>query len=180
MENKLFGKPVIHQEAMRKRIKLLGKKIAKDYEGTDLLIVGVLKGAFAFFADLARAIPIPLEVDFLVVSRLRDKRRKDGGTVKIISNIASDLKGRNVLIVEDIVDSGYTVTFLKKELLKQKPNSLKFCTLLNKPERRKVDVTVDYICFEIPDRYVVGYGLDYKDKYRNLPYIASLDNVIAE
>ncbi len=180
MENKLFGKPVIHQEAMRKRIKALGATIAKDYEGKDLILIGVLKGAFAFFADLARAIPIPLQVDFLVVSRLRDKRRKDGGTVSITSDLSTEIKGRDVLIVEDIVDSGYTLTFLKKELLKKNPNSLKCCTLLNKPERRKIQVTVDYICFEIPDRYVVGYGLDYKDKYRNLPYIASLENVVAE
>lgn len=180
MENKLFGKPVIDQKAMKSRIRSLGTKIARDYEGKNLLIVGVLKGAFAFFADLARAIPIPLQVDFLVVSRQKDKRRKDGGVINIISDISSDLKGRDVLIIEDIVDSGHTLLFLKNELSKRQPASLKFCTLLNKPERRKVDVTVHYICFEIPDRYVVGYGLDYKNRYRNLPYIASLDNIIAE
>ncbi len=180
MEKKLFGKPVITQESMRRRIKSLGLKIARDYEGKDLLVVGVLKGAFAFFSDLVRAVPIPLEVDFLVVSRQRDKRRRDGGTVKIISDIASEIKGRDVLIVEDIVDSGYTVTFLREEILKRNPKSLKFCTLLNKPERRKIQVEIDYICFEIPNRYVVGYGLDYKNKYRNLPYIAALDNITAE
>ncbi len=180
MENKLFGKPVITQEAMRRRIKSLGLKIARDYEEKDLLVIGVLKGAYVFFSDLTRAIPLPLEVDFFVVSRQKDKRRKDGVTVKIISDIASDLKGRDVLVVEDIVDSGHTVTFLKKEILKRKPSSLKFCTLLNKPDRRQVDVDVHYICFEIPNQYVVGYGLDYKNRYRNLPYIASLENVIAE
>ncbi len=180
MGKKLFGKPVITQEAMRRRIKTLGLKIAEDYKNKDLLMVGILKGAFAFFSDLVRAVPIPLEVDFLVVSRQRDKRRRDGGTVKIISDIVSEIKGRDVLIVEDIVDSGYTVTFLREEILKRKPGSLKFCTLLNKPERRKIQANIDYICFEIPNQYVVGYGLDYKNRYRNLPYIASLDNITAE
>lgn len=180
MDKKLFGKPVITQEAMRRRIKSLGIKISEDYQNKDLVLVGVLKGAFAFFADLARAIPIPLEVDFLVVSRQRDKRRTDGGPIKIISDISSEIKGRDILVVEDIVDSGYTITFLKEEILKRKPNSLKFCTLLNKPDRHKIAVTVDYICFEIPNQYVVGYGLDYENRYRNLPYIASLDNVTAE
>lgn len=171
---------MITQEAMRRRVKALGHQIAKDYQKKDLLMVGVLKGAFTFFADLCRAIPLPLHVDFLKVSRHQDKRRKDGGTIEIVSNVTTEFNGQDVLIVEDIVDSGFTLTYLKKRMMAKKPKSLRFCTLLDKPERRKVDVIVDYVGFEIPNKFVVGYGLDYKNKYRNLPYIAVLDNVTEE
>jgi len=180
MAQPLFGKPVITQEAIRRRVKSLGTKIARDYQGKDLLMIGVLKGAFMFFSDLSRAIPLPLHVDFLVVSRHRDKRRKDGGPVKIISDVSCDLKAKDVLIVEDIVDSGFTLNFLKEALLPREPASLKFCTLLDKPARRKTKAEIDYRCFVIPNDFVVGYGLDYKNKYRNLPYIASLDHVMED
>ncbi len=179
-DSRLFGKPMITQEAMRRRVKTLGLQIARDYQDKDLLLVGVLKGAFAFFADLCRAIPIPLHVDFLKVARHIDKRRSDGGTIEIVSDITSDIKGQDVLIVEDIVDSGYTLTFLKETIQTRKPKSLKFCTLLDKTERRKVEITADYVGFEVPNKFVVGYGLDYQNKYRNLPYIATLDNVTEE
>lgn len=179
MEGRIFGKPIITQEEMRKRIKELGLRIAEDYQDKDLLMIGVLKGAFAFFADLSRAIPLPLRVDFLVVSSYGEKK-KSSGKVKIISDISQDLKGQDVLVVEDIVDSGMTLNFLKKKIMSRKPKSLRFCTLLDKPSRRKMDVSVDYVGFSIPDKYVVGYGLDYENKYRNLPYIAVLDKVDEE
>jgi hypoxanthine phosphoribosyltransferase len=169
---RIFGKPIIDQEEMHKRIRDLGKQIATDYEGRSLLLVGVLKGAYAFYADLARAIRLPLRMDFLVVTSGKDKGSEK---VKIVSDLTEDIKGQDVLLVEDIVDSGLTVSYLKKILLAKRPKSLKVCTLLDKPNRRKVKVAVDYIGFSIPDKYVVGYGLDYQNKYRNLPYIAVLD-----
>jgi len=171
---------MITQEAMRRRVKTLGLQIARDYQDKDLLMIGVLKGAFAFFADLCRAIPIPLHVDFMKVARHRDKRRADGGTIEIVSDISTDIKGQEVLIVEDIVDSGYTLTFLKEAMMSRKPASLRFCALLDKTERRKIEVAVDYVGFSVPNKFVVGYGLDYQNKYRNLPYIAALDNVTEE
>ncbi len=176
MEGRIFGKPMITQEEMRKRIQELGMRIAKDYQEKDLLMIGVLKGAFVFFADLTRAIPLPLHVDFLVVSSYGEKK-KSSGAVKVISDISQNVKGKDILLVEDIVDSGLTLTFLKKKLMARKPNSLRFCTLLDKPQRRKTEVTIDYVGFTIPNKYVVGYGLDYENKYRNLPYIAVLENV---
>ncbi len=175
-EERLFGKPIITQEEMRARIKALGLQIGEDYQGKNLLLVGVLKGAFAFFSDLARAIPLPLRVDFLVVSSSGKgpQRREE---VQIIADIPQDLKGQDILVVEDIVDSGLTLTFLKERILGRGPKSLKFATLLDKPQRRKMPVVVDYVGFTISNKYVVGYGLDYDDKYRNLPYIAVLDKV---
>ncbi len=162
---------------MRKRVKALGLQISQDYRGKNLLLIGVLKGAFAFFSDLCPAISLPLQVDFLKVARHRDKRRKDGGSISISSNVSLDLKNYEVLVVEDIVDSGYTLAFLREAMMAQDPKSLRFCTLLDKPERRKVEITADYVGFVIPNQFVVGYGLDYKDRYRNLPYIATLDNI---
>lgn len=179
MEGRIFGKPMITQEEMRKRIKELGLRIAEDYQDKDLLMIGVLKGAFAFFADLSRAIPLPLRVDFLVVSSYGDKKQSSG-KVKVISDISPSLKGQDVLVVEDIVDSGLTLTILKKKIMAKKPRSLRFCTLLDKPQRRQTDVVIDYVGFTIPNKYVVGYGLDYENKYRNLPYIAVLDKVTEE
>lgn len=176
MEGRIFGKPMITQEEMRKRIQELGLRIAQDYQEKELVLVGVLKGAFVFFADLARAIPLPLHVDFLVVSSYGDKK-KSSGMVKVISDVSHTIKGKDVLVVEDIVDSGLTLTFLKKKFMARKPNSLRFCTLLDKPQRRKAEVVIDYVGFTIPNKYVVGYGLDYENKYRNLPYIAVLDNI---
>lgn len=176
MRGEIFGKPIITQEEMRKRIETLGQRITKDYNGKDLLMVGVLKGAFAFFSDLTRAVRLPLHVDFLIVSRSKAKG-KSTGSVKIISDIAKDLSGQDVLLIEDIVDSGATLAFLKKKMIARKPRSIKCCTLLDKPRGREVDVAIDYIGFTIPDKYVVGYGLDFENKYRNLPYIAVLDKM---
>lgn len=175
----IFGRPIVTQEQMRTRIKDLGRQIASDYADKDLILVGILKGAFAFYADLARAIRIPLRVDFLVVSSY-GSRAKTSGKVKIVTDLTENIAGRDVLLVEDIVDSGLTVQHLTKTLSKRKPKSIKVCALLNKPDRRQVTVHVDYVGFEIPNKYVVGYGLDYQQKYRNLPYLAVLDQVDEE
>ncbi len=176
---RIFGRPIVTQEQMRTRIKDLGRQIASDYADKDLILVGILKGAFAFYADLARAIRIPLRVDFLVVSSY-GSRTKTSGKVKMVTDLTENIAGRDVLLVEDIVDSGLTVQHLTKTLSKRKPKSIKVCALLNKPDRRQVTVHVDYVGFEIPDKYVVGYGLDYQQKYRNLPYLAVLDQVDEE
>jgi len=171
---RIFGRPIVTQEEMRARIKELGKQIANDYAGKDLVLVGVLKGAYAFYADLARAIRIPMRVDFLIVTSY-GSQSKTSGKVKVITELTEDIKGKEVVLVEDIVDSGLTVQYLIKALSKHKPKSIKVCTLLSKPERRTIEVPLEYIGFKIPNKYVVGYGLDYQQKYRNLPYLAVLD-----
>ena len=173
---RIFGRPIVTQEEMRMRIRELGRQISNDYEGKDLVLVGILKGAYAFYADLARAIRLPLQVDFLVVTSY-GKKARPSGKVKMVTDLTEDIAGRDVLLVEDIVDSGLTVQYLVKTLTKRKPKSIRVCTLLSKPARRKVDVHIDYIGFEIPNKYVVGYGLDYQQKYRNLPYLAVLDTI---
>jgi len=156
---RLFGRPIVTQEEMRARIRELGKQITADYTGKDFVLVGVLKGAYAFYADLARAIRIPMRVDFIVVTSY-GSRAKTSGKVKMVTEVTEDIKGKDVLLVEDIVDSGLTIQYLVKQLSKRKPRSVKVCTLLSKPERRIIDVTLAYIGFNIPEKYVVGYGLD--------------------
>lgn len=165
---RMFGRPIVTQEQMRSRIRELGRQISADYAGKDLVLVGVLKGAYAFFADLARAIRIPVQVDFIIVTSY-GTQAKTSGKVKLVTELTEKIKNRDVLLVEDIVDSGLTVQYLTKTLGKQKPRSIKVCTLLSKPERRVVDVPLQYIGFRIPNQYVVGYGLDYQQQYRNLP-----------
>ncbi len=172
--DRIFGRPLVTQEQMRTRIRELGRQIAADYAGKDLVLLGVLKGAYAFYADLARAIRIPLRVDFIVVTSYGTKS-KSSGKVKLVSDLTEPVAGKDVLLVEDIVDSGLTVNYLLKTLAKRKPRSLKVCTLLSKPERRTIDVDLQYVGFKIPNKFVVGYGLDYQQKYRNLPYLAALD-----
>ena len=176
---RVFGRPVVTQEQMRARIRELGKQISADYAGKDLVLVGVLKGAYAFYADLARAIRVPIRVDFIIVTSYGSKA-KTSGKVKLVTELTEEIKGKDVLLVEDIVDSGLTVQYLVKTLSKRKPRSIKVCTLLSKPERREVEVQIDYEGFKIPNKYVVGYGLDYQQKYRNLPYLAVLDQVDEE
>ncbi len=171
---RMFGRPIVTQEQMRARIREMGRQISADYAGKDVVLVGVLKGAYAFYADLARAIRIPVRVDFIVVTSY-GSRGKTSGKVKQVTELTEDIAGKDVLLIEDIVDSGLTVQYLTKSLAKKKPKSIKVCTLLSKPERRQVDVQVDYVGFKIPNKYVVGYGLDYQQKYRNLPYLAVLD-----
>lgn len=175
MEERVFGRPLITQEAMRARVKDLGREITGAYRHKDLVMIGVLKGAFAFFADLVRAVRLPVHVDFLVVASQPGKKGKSSGKVKLVTGLSDDIQGRDVLLVEDIVDSGLTVHYLTSMLAKRRPRSIEVCTLLSKPARRQVAVDVRYIGFEIPDHYVVGYGLDYHQHYRNLPYLAVLD-----
>ncbi len=171
---RIFGRPIVTQEEMRARIRELGKQISIDYAGKDLVLIGVLKGAYAFYADLARAIRIPLRVDFLMVTSY-GSRTKTSGKVKMMTELTEEIKGKDVLLVEDIVDSGLTAQYLVKTLGKKKPKSIKICTLLSKPERRTIAVSIAYEGFSIPNKYVIGYGLDYRQKYRNLPYLAVLD-----
>lgn len=171
---RMFGKPIVTQEQMRARIRELGRQISADYAGSDLVLVGVLKGAYAFYADLARAIRIPVRVDFMVVSSY-GSRTKSSGKVKVVTELTEEIKGKDVLLVEDIVDSGLTAQYLLKTLAKKKPRSINVCALLAKHERRVVNVHVEYVGFTVPNQYIVGYGLDYRQKYRNLPYLAVLD-----
>ena len=177
--SRLYGKPLVTQEAMRARVKELGKEITRDYGDKDLMVIGVLKGAFTFFADLTRAIHLPLQMDFLIVKSQKTKRGQSG-KVKILTDLTEDIKGRHVLIVEDIVDSGRTIEQLMKRLRKRKPASLEVCALLSKTVRRQIQVKVQYVGFKIPDHYVVGYGMDYEQKYRNLPYVAVLASELRE
>jgi hypoxanthine phosphoribosyltransferase len=174
---RIFGRPIVTQEEMRARIRELGKQITIDYTEKDLVLVGVLKGAYAFYADLARAIRIPMRLDFLMVTSDGSRITSSGKakTVKVVTELTEDIKDKDVLLVEDIVDSGLTVQHLVKTLTKKKPRSIKVCTLLSKPDRRTINVAIDYVGFKIPNKYVVGYGLDYQQKYRNLPYLAVLD-----
>ena len=161
---------------MQKRVRELGRRIMTDYADKDLVMIGVLKGAFAFFSDLVRAVHLPLRIDFIIASNL-SSGGKSGGTVRVFSDLTQDIEGLDVILVEDIVDSGTTAETLRKKIMRRKPKSLKLCALLDKTERRKVDVPIEYVGFKIPNKYVVGYGLDYRNKYRNLPYIAVLDTV---
>ena len=171
---KIFGKPLVTQEAMDKRIRELGKQISQDYQGKDLVVIGVLKGAYVFFADLVRVIQLPIHIDFLLATGTKEVG-KPPKTVKVWSELTEKITNRHVLLVEDIVDSGLTAKFLISGLKKQKPVSVEVCALLNKAENRQIDIDVRYIGFDVPPTYVVGYGLDFEQKYRNLPYLAKMD-----
>jgi len=167
-------KEVIYsEEVIQKRIKELGSELSKDYAGKSLLIIGVLKGCFMFLADLVRQIDLECEIRFLTASSYGFSS-VSSGKVNIDSNIDFDVSGKDVIIIEDILDSGITLTALRAFVAKHKPSSLKICTLLDKPERRQLPITADYTGFICPNEFVVGYGLDYGERYRNLPYVASL------
>ncbi len=171
---KVFGKPFVTQEAMRARIRELGQQISQDYQGKDLVVIGVLKGAYVFFADLVRVIQLPIHIDFLIATGTKKVGRSQR-TVKVWSELTEKITKRHVLLVEDIVDSGRTAQFLVSQLRQRQPASLELCTLLDKPTHREVDLTIRYVGFEVPPIYLVGYGLDFKQKYRNLPYLAQMD-----
>ena len=160
-----FEKVLISKEDIAKRIKEIAKEITDDYNGESLLLVGILKGSVLFFSDLIREIELPVSMDFMAVSSY-GSGTTSSGEVKMIKDLDKTIEGKNVLIVEDIIDSGNTLSYLKKLLLSRNPKSLKLCTLLDKPDRRTADITVDYCCFTIPDEFVVGYGLDYDELYR--------------
>jgi hypoxanthine phosphoribosyltransferase len=165
---------LIPEEKIAARVQELGKQISRDYQGKTIHLVCVLKGAYTFLADLARAIEIPVTLDFLAVSSY-NKGTSTSGAVQLTKDLDTSLEGADVLIVEDIADTGLTLRYLYNMLKARHPSSLKVIALLSKPSRRTVDVPVDYVGFEIEDRFVVGYGLDVDQKYRNLPYIAAVD-----
>jgi hypoxanthine phosphoribosyltransferase len=169
-----MAKVLIPAEQIQARVRELGAQIAADYTATDdLMLVGVLKGCAMFMVDLARAIELPLSMDFIAVASY-GASTESSGVVRVLKDLDVDIAGRNLLIVEDIIDSGLTLDYLRSQLLRRNPASLRICTLLNKPDRRKADVPVDYLGFDIPNEFVVGYGLDYAERYRNLPYIGVL------
>ncbi|MFZ5354796.1 MAG: hypoxanthine phosphoribosyltransferase [Bacillota bacterium] len=168
-----IAKILISEEQLKSRIKELGKQITEDYKGEDLLLVGVLKGCVLFLSDLSREIDLPLTMDFMVVSSYGSST-KSSGVVRIIKDLEADIHNKNVLIVEDIVDTGLTLSYLIEILKSRNPKSIKVCSLLDKPERRKVSVDIAYTGFTIPDEFVIGYGLDYAEVYRNLPFVCVL------
>jgi len=171
------GEVLVQPDELRARVVELGAQISRDYEGRDLLLVGVLKGAVFFLSDLMRQIDIPVEVDFMAVASY-GSQTDSSGVVRILKDLDAAIDGRDVLIVEDIVDSGLTLQYLMRNLGARNPASLEVCALLTKPERRKVEVVPRYVGFEIPDRFAIGYGLDHAERYRNLPYVAALNEAV--
>jgi hypoxanthine phosphoribosyltransferase len=165
---------LVSEQQLREKVCALGAQISRDYAGKNLLLVSILKGAVVFMADLMRAVTIPCSIDFMVVSSYGGANTTTTGLVKIIKDLDSDLTGRDVLIVEDILDTGVTLSHLVPMLRMRNPQSVKICTILDKPSRRKTEISPDYCGFEIPDEFAVGYGLDYDEKYRNLPYVGVL------
>ncbi|HLM85322.1 MAG TPA: hypoxanthine phosphoribosyltransferase [Solirubrobacteraceae bacterium] len=171
-----LGEVLVSAEDLQRRVAELGEQIAHDYrERSSLLLVGVLKGAVFFLSDLMRYIDIPVEVDFMAVASY-GSATDSSGVVRILKDLDASIEGRDVLIVEDIVDSGLTLQYLLRNLGSRNPSTLEVCALLTKPQRRKVDLQARYVGFEIPDRFVVGYGLDYAERYRNLPFVAVLES----
>jgi len=164
---------LVDAERLQARIRELGGQITADYEGRDLLLVGVLKGAVFFMADLMRELALPCEIDFMAISSY-GAGTDSSGVVRILKDLDLNIAGRDVLVVEDIIDSGLTLSYLMRTLQARRPATLEICTLLTKPERREIDVPVKYVGFEIPNKFVIGYGLDFAERYRNLPYIGVL------
>ena len=164
---------LIDRDALQRRIAELGEEISADYAGRDLLLVGVLKGAVFFMADLMRELSIPCEVDFMAISSY-GASTDSSGVVRILKDLDINIEGRDVLVVEDIIDSGLTLSYLIRNLESRNPASLEVCALLTKPSRRKVELPIRFTGFEIPDRFAIGYGLDHAERYRNLPYVAAL------
>ncbi len=169
-----IAKILITEEQLQKRIKELGDAISRDYAGKDLLLVCILKGGVLFLSDLIRAIHIPHAIDFMAISSYGGGRTESSGVVRILMDLNTNIENRNVLIVEDIIDTGRTLAYILENLRTRNPASLKICTLLNKPSRREVSVKLDYAGFDIPNEFVVGYGLDYNEVYRNLAFVGVL------
>ncbi len=167
-------KVLLSEAEVDKRIQAIGEQISKDYEGKEVHLICVLKGGSFFLCELAKRITVPVSLDFMSVASYGSET-KSSGVVKIVKDLDEPLKNKHVIVVEDIVDSGRTLSYLMQMLRKREPASLALCTLLDKPERRVIPVEVDYTGFEIPDKFVVGYGLDYAQKYRNLPYIGVVE-----
>jgi len=168
-----IGETLVGREELQRRIAELGAELSRDYRGRDLFMVGVLKGAVLFLADLMRHIEVPCEIDFMAVSSYGSQTHTSG-VVRILKDLDASIEGRHVLIVEDIIDSGLTLQYLMRNLRARRPASLEVCALLTKPERLRVDLSPRYVGFEIPDRFAIGYGLDHAQRYRNLDYVAAL------
>jgi hypoxanthine phosphoribosyltransferase len=166
-------KPFISARRLQSRVRALGRAIRADYAGRDLVLVGILKGSFVFMADLARAIRLPLTCDFMRVSSYSGTRST--GKIRMEFDLSHPIRGKDVLLVEDIVDTGWTLDHVLRQLRRKKPSSLRLAALLHKPDRMRVQVPIDYLGFRIPDRFVVGYGLDFDGRYRNLPHLAVLN-----
>ena len=172
MEDKI--RVLIPEEDVNRKISEIAALISRDYAGKALHLICILKGGVFFTCELAKRLRVPVSLDFMCVSSY-GVDTKSSGVVKIVKDLDEGIEGKNVLVVEDIIDSGRTLSYLLRNLKNRNPKSLKLCTLLDKPERRVVEVNVDYTCFEIPDEFVVGYGLDYAQKYRNLPYVGVVE-----
>ncbi|MCR4924358.1 MAG: hypoxanthine phosphoribosyltransferase [Lachnospiraceae bacterium] len=165
---------LISEEEIDRKIREIGARISKDYEGKVVHFVCVLRGSVFFATELAKRLTIPVTIDFMSVSSYGNST-KSSGVIKIIKDLDDPLEGKNVIVIEDIIDTGNTLEYLLKNLKLRHPESIALCTLLDKPERRVADVKVDYTCFEVPDKFIVGYGLDWAQKYRNLPYIGVVE-----
>jgi len=165
--------PLISAEQIARRVREMGAQIERDYQGKELVLLGVLKGSYMFISDLTRTIDLPLSIDFIGLSSYGEAT-ESSGVVKITSDLAKPIENKHVLIVEDIVDTGLTMRYLLDNLATRRPASVKLCTLLHKPSRARTRIPIDYLGFQIEDRYVVGYGLDHNDKYRNVPFIGVL------
>jgi hypoxanthine phosphoribosyltransferase len=171
-------KEVLYSEdQLKDRIRQMGAKISNDYSGKELILIGILKGSVIFMSDLLKEITIPCKMDFMAVSSYGNSTQSSG-VVRILKDLDFEIQGKDVLIVEDIIDSGVTLKYLMKCLFARKPNSLEIICLLNKPDRRKVDIQVKYLGFDVPDYFLVGFGMDYAEKYRNLPYVGILKDEI--
>lgn len=175
--NNDIKKILINEDILQAKVKELGEKITEDYKGKDLLLVCVLKGAVVFVSDLMKRIDLPLEVDFMAISSYGSST-KSSGVVRILKDLNNHIEGRNLLIVEDIIDSGLTLSYLIENLKARGPESIEICTILDKPDGRKTNIDIKYTGFTVPDEFVIGYGLDYAEKYRNLPYVAVLKEEI--
>jgi hypoxanthine phosphoribosyltransferase len=173
MDQASIGEVLISSDDLERRVRELGTEISRDYREKDLVMVGVLRGAVVFIADLLRSLEVPCEIDFMAVSSYGSSR-DSSGVVRILKDLDDPITGRDVLIVEDIVDSGLTLNYLMRNLRARDPSSIEVCSLLTKPERRRVDIPIRYTGFEIPNTFVVGYGLDFAQRYRNLDYVAVL------
>jgi hypoxanthine phosphoribosyltransferase len=171
MDRGVVSRILVDVESLQARVAELGRQISADYAGRDLVLICVLKGGVAFLVDLMRQITVPHEIDFMAISSYGTGQRESTGAVRLIMDLKIDISGRDVVIVEDIVDTGRTMDYLLRLFWARKPRSLRVCTLLDKPSRRVIDVPLDYVGFAIPDEFVLGYGLDLDEKYRNLPYV---------
>jgi hypoxanthine phosphoribosyltransferase len=170
---------LLDEDVLANRIHELGKEITKDFAGEEVMLVGILKGASVFLSDLIRQISLPTYIDYMVVSSYGNSA-ETSGVVRIIKDLEDNIEGKNIIIVEDIIDTGLTLAYLSQNLLSRNPKSLKICTLLDKPARRISEINIDYKGFEVPDEFIVGYGIDYAEKYRNLPFVGLLKREVYE